>query len=234
MSSVPTEVVDRSKDRKPQSSSKLLGSGVKNGWILLMRPIEDFLIERGVHPNAITVTSVLVSIAAGALFHFGFIFAAGIVLFAGSTFDMIDGRVARARGISTSHGAFFDSTLDRVAEILVFLGILSYFRGDVFIYVVYLILASTTMVSYTRARAEGLGVSCTVGVMQRTERIVYLGAACIFNFIGNLILTPFGLPMDDIVLRLVLVLILLLSTYTFLQRIVHTLKELRKREEEGG
>lgn len=229
--SVNNEVIDRSKDGKPPPSSKLLAGELKNSWIVLMRPIEDFLIANKIHPNILTITSLIISAAAGLLFHFNLVFFAGIILIAGSSFDMLDGRVARAQGLSSNYGAFFDSSLDRVAEIFIYLGLLSHFHSDIFAYVVFLILASTMMVSYTRARAEGLGIDCTVGIMQRTERIVFLGVGAVYNFAGNLITTAFNIALSDVLLKLSLLVILLFSIVTFIQRIVHVLGAIKSDEE---
>ncbi len=230
--SVQDEVADRAKEGKPPPSSALLGGDVKSSWILVMRPIEDFLIERSVHPNVLTVTSLVVSVVAGALFHFGFIFFAGIVLIAGSTFDMLDGRVARAQNITTKSGAYFDSVLDRVSEMVILLGLLSYFLDTPFAYVVFIIAGFSMMVSYTRARAEGLGVKCEVGMMQRPERIVYLGAASVFNFFGNLLGVYAGFGSGDYILKLSLGIIALFSIVTTFQRFSHVLGVLKGREKD--
>jgi CDP-diacylglycerol--glycerol-3-phosphate 3-phosphatidyltransferase len=232
--SSPEEVLDRSKGGKGPSASKLLGREIKTWWILIMRPIEDYLIEKKVHPNVLTVTSLIVSALAGFLFYKGWIFIAGVVLLAGSNFDMLDGRIARAQRLSSEHGAFFDSCLDRFAEIFIFLGLLGYFHGSLFSYVVFLILGATTMVSYTRARAESLGVDCEVGIMQRTERIVYLGAFSVFNFFGNLLTSALGLTPGDYLLKFALALILIFSSYTAIQRMIHVMRRLKEREVNKG
>ncbi len=224
--SVPKEVTDRAKEGKPPPASGFLGGELKNGWIVLMRPVEDFLIARRVHPNALTVTSLVVSALAGLLFYCGWTFVGGVVLLAGSTFDMLDGRVARAQGLATPRGAFFDSTLDRVAEVLVFLGLLGYFRDGLFLYVVFLLVAASTMVSYTRARAEGLGIRCDIGMMQRPERIVYLGVAAVFNPFGNLAARALGVGVEDVVLKGALLLILVFSAATAVQRTLHVMRAL--------
>jgi CDP-diacylglycerol--glycerol-3-phosphate 3-phosphatidyltransferase len=88
------------------------------------------------------------------------------------------------------------------------------------------------MVSYTRARAEGLGVKCEVGVMQRAERVVYLGVLSVFNFLGNIVAGAFGFGPDDYLLKLALILMLVFSSYTAVQRMFHVMTELRKREEQ--
>jgi CDP-diacylglycerol--glycerol-3-phosphate 3-phosphatidyltransferase len=110
------------------------------------------------------------------------------------------------------------------------LGLLSYFQGGIFSYVVFLILISTVMVSYTKARAEGLGVDCEVGVMQRTERIVYLGVLSIFNFLGDLIAYRLGFKLNDYLVKFALIVILIFSTYTVIQRMVHVMRRLKERD----
>lgn len=225
---VPEEVVDRAKNKTAPSDSKLLGLGLKTWWILLIRPIEDYLIEKKIHPDVLTISSLIVSIISGLCFHYGFIFFAGLLMLSGSTFDIFDGRVARAQNLSTNSGAFFDSCLDRIAEAFIYLGLLSYFQDSVFIYFVFLILSSTMMVSYTKARAEGLGAKCDVGIMQRTERVVYLGLFSVFNFIGNLIIPAVDFAGRDYLLKASLILLLIFSVYTVFQRMVVTMKELKE------
>ncbi len=226
----PKEIVQRAKNNKEPESSKLLGSGVKAWWLLLVLPIEDYLLKIKIHPNVLTLSTLVVGGIAGLCYHLGFIFVAGVLVLAGSTFDIFDGRVARALGVNSEHGAFFDSCLDRFAEALIYMGLLSFFRESVFIYVMYLILVSTTMVSYTRARAEGLGVKCEVGIMQRTERVVYLGVLSVFDFLGNLAARALGFQGDNYLLKLALVILLVFSLYTAIQRMTHVMGELAKRK----
>ena len=228
--SQPQEIAERSKNKKGPESSKLLGSGLKKWWLLLMLPIEDYLVGIKIHPNVLTISTLVVSGITGLFYHYGLIFIAGILDLAGSTFDIFDGRVARAQGISSEHGAFFDSCLDRFSEAFIYLGLLSFFQGTIYIYVVFLILVSTTMVSYTRARAEGLGVKCEVGVMQRTERVVYLGVLSIFNYPGNLVTSALGYQPEDYLLKLALLIMLVFSSYTAVQRMFHVMGELKSEE----
>ena len=195
-----------------------------------MLPIEEYLLKIKIHPNILTISTLVVGIITGLAYHFGYIFIAGILVLGGSTFDIFDGRVARAQGLSSESGAFFDSSLDRVSEAFIYVGLLSLFQGTIFAYIVFFILVSTTMVSYTRARAEGLGVKCEVGIMQRTERVVYLGVLSVFNFFGNLIANAFGYGSNNYLLKLSLILILVFSSYTAIQRMVHVMRVLKKRE----
>jgi CDP-diacylglycerol--glycerol-3-phosphate 3-phosphatidyltransferase len=229
----PEEITQRSKNKKGPESSKLLGSGLKKWWLMLMLPIEDYLLKIKIHPNVLTVSTLVVSAITGVFYHYGLIFIAGMLVMAGSTFDIFDGRVARAQGISSEHGAFFDSCLDRFSEAFIYLGLLSFFQGTVFIYVMFLILVSTTMVSYTRARAEGLGVKCEVGIMQRTERVVYLGVLSVFNYPGNLVTSALGYEPDNYLLKLALIIMLVFSSYTAVQRMFHVMGELKKRDSDN-
>ena len=224
------ELTDRSKEGKRPEESKLLSVGIKEWWLLLIRPLENYLIEHKYHPNVLTVTTLIVSVVAGYFFHIGWIFMAGVLMLAGSTFDIFDGRVARAQDLSSSHGAFFDSCLDRFSEAFIYMGLLSYFRDSYYLYVVFLIVVSTMMVSYTRARAEGLGVSCEVGIMQRTERVVYLGVLSVFNYFGNMLTAYIGFAGKDYLLKVSLAILLVFSIYTALQRMIHVMGFLKQKE----
>ncbi len=230
----PEEITQRSKNKQEPQSSKLLGSGLKTWWLLLTLPIEDYLLQIKVHPNILTISTLLVGAITGMAYHFGWIFVAGILVLGGSTFDIFAGRVARALGINSESGAFFDSCLDRFSEAFIYVGILSFFQGTIFSYIVFFILVSTTMVSYTRARAEGLGVKCEVGIMQRTERVVYLGVLSVLNFFGNQIASAMGYHQDNYLFKLALILILAFSSYTAIQRMVHVMRTLKKRESENN
>ena len=219
----PEEADERSKTGRKPDSSKLLSGGIKSWWVFLMRPIEDFLIERKFRPNVLTITTLVVSALAGWFFHLGMIFIAGVLLLAGSTFDIFDGRVARAQGLNSPKGAFFDSCVDRYSEVLIYLGLLSFFRDTFFIYIVFLLVSCSMMVSYTKARAEGLGIDCEVGTMQRAERVVYLGVLAAFNFLGNIVTFLMGLGNRDYLLKLSVIILLLFSFYTSIERMAHVM-----------
>lgn len=183
----------------------------------LLTPVVNSLVRAGIHPNVLTTMGFLVTVSAGVAFDQGMVpLAGGLVLF-GGVFDIFDGRVARASGLASVFGSFYDSTLDRISEIVVFVGILSLYNdyrlqlGDVgMIYTVMLAMAGSLMVSYTRARAEALGLDCKVGLMQRPERIVLIGCAALF----------FGAAWNGLVLKGVLILMAVLTNFTAVQRIV--------------
>ncbi|MEQ9401382.1 MAG: CDP-alcohol phosphatidyltransferase family protein [Longimicrobiales bacterium] len=182
----------------------------------LIDPVVRWLVRRGVHPNAVTTAGFVSVVAAGWLYHADHVRTAGLLVLFGGMWDIFDGQVARVSGMASKFGSFYDSTLDRISEIVVFGGLLSLYNSygrelaDVWmVYVIFAAMGGSLMVSYTRARAEGLGLDCKVGLMQRPERVVLLG-------LGSLV---FGLDMNGIVLKWVIVVVAVLTNLTALQRI---------------
>ena len=190
----------------------------------LESPMARALVHLGVSPNLITVTGLAMAGVSAYLIGIGLPLFGGIVLLLSGVFDILDGAVARATGHTTQFGAFLDSTIDRASEGLVLLGLLIYFLGNsssLEVMLVYLALAGSFLVSYVRARAEGLGVECTVGVMTRPERVVLLGAA--------LIISHWWLPVVSIVLGITVS----LTIVTTIQRIFHVRGHLEKPDSSG-
>jgi CDP-diacylglycerol---glycerol-3-phosphate 3-phosphatidyltransferase len=155
---------------------------VKKGFLRVLDPAVGLLARYNVSPNTITTVGTLLTIAAGVVYAFGHIMTAGWLMSVTAVFDVIDGQVARRTGRSTVFGAFYDSTLDRVADGALMAGLTVFYMTSPVhhnIYMVVVCLAGiigTFLVSYTRARAESLGIDAKVGVMQRPERIVLLSA----------------------------------------------------------
>src|SRR6266481_1394221 len=151
----------------------------------IMRPLAGL----GITPNTLTVLGLLLSILTAFIIAQGWLFAGGLlVLFAG-IFDMFDGAMARARNASTTFGAFFDSTLDRYSESIILFGLLFYalqrpemqdrfwpfhYEQPWMITLVFIAVVGSFMVSYAKARAEGLGLECKTGLLARPERVVIL------------------------------------------------------------
>jgi len=145
-------------------------------WI--MRPLERAVGAWRLTPNKVTVLSLLLSIAAGACvatFHFAF--ATWLYVLAG-ILDSIDGRLARRTGLSSQSGAFLDSVLDRWGELVMGIGFAWAVRDSWALLAVLVAIAGSLMVSYTRARGEGLGIVLSGGRMQRPERIVFTAVCC--------------------------------------------------------
>lgn len=183
----------------------------------IIEPVTRALVRWGIHPNALTTAGFAVTVLAGVLFHMDRVRLAGLCVLLGGLVDIFDGRVARESGLASKFGSFYDSTLDRMSEIVVFIGLISLYNqygrelADVWmIYVIALAMGGSLMVSYTRARAEALGLDCSVGFMQRAERVVLLGAGALF----------FGLMWDGLVLKVILVLLAVTTVLTAIQRIV--------------
>lgn len=159
---------------------------------VVINPFVKFLIKLGLTPNAVTFVGLLLNILVTAIFiegaekgHRGELsyigWAGALVLFAG-VFDMLDGQVARLGKMSSSFGALFDSVLDRYSELVLFLGICYYLISHNYFYsslFAFIAMIGSLMVSYTRARAEGLGVECKEGLMQRPERVITIGVTAI-------------------------------------------------------
>lgn len=183
---------------------------LRSGVYRILDPLTGSLAEGRVHPNLLTTVGFFATMGGAWSFHVHALHAAGFLVLLGGFFDILDGRVARLSGLGSKFGAFYDSTLDRISEIAVFLGILSLYADDMtMIYMVMLAMAGSLMVSYTRARAEAMGLDCRVGLMPRAERVVLLGGAALF----------FGGAWDGIVLTGVIVLLALTTNITAFQRI---------------
>jgi CDP-diacylglycerol---glycerol-3-phosphate 3-phosphatidyltransferase len=183
----------------------------------IIDPVTRALVRWRVHPNTISTFGFVVTLGAGYLYHLDHVRWAGLCVLLGGVVDIFDGRVARESGLASKFGSFYDSTLDRISEIVVFLGLLSLYNqygrelADVWmVYVIFLAMGGGLMVSYTRARAEALGLDCSVGFMQRAERVVLLGA-------GSLL---FGLMWEGVVLMGILVVLAVTSIITATQRMV--------------
>lgn len=152
----------------------------------IIDPIVGMLDRMGVTPNQITILGLLASIGAGALLWADHLVWGGILILAGSAIDLLDGALARRTNRATKLGAFLDSNLDRVSEAAIFFGLLAHFLGtgeheEAMLTVAVLIW--TSMVSYVKARAEGLDYPCTSGIVTRPERIILIGIGLISGFI---------------------------------------------------
>jgi CDP-diacylglycerol---glycerol-3-phosphate 3-phosphatidyltransferase len=153
----------------------------------LIRPLARVLSSIRVRPDALTIAGWVLSVCAATLFALGYTKTAGaVVLFAG-LFDALDGAVARESNLMSSFGAFLDSTLDRLSESAIFVGIVFFYASSSMPYEALLAGVAMTfslMTSYTRARAEGLGFECEVGLLERAGRVVILS---LFSLTGFLI-----------------------------------------------
>lgn len=189
------------------------------------------MIKVGITPNTITITGFIINVLVAILVIYSAIyqpnnlsligFAGAMVLFAG-LFDMMDGRVARMAGMQSSFGALLDSTLDRYSELITLFSLQFYFILHGWIWngiVTFLAIIGSIMVSYVRARGEGLGIDVKVGFMQRPERVVVSAVGMILCWVCNS-LWALAIP---------LMLIALLANITAFWRIAHCYKQLKNK-----
>jgi CDP-diacylglycerol--glycerol-3-phosphate 3-phosphatidyltransferase len=159
-------------------------------------PLARLLIETPLTPNALTWTGFFITAGAAALIVTGHMFAAGIVMLVAGLFDMLDGAVARIKGQVTRFGAVLDSTLDRLCEAMLLLALLYVFARDqqvTWSLLTGIALVGSLMVSYIRARIEGLGVECKAGVFTRPERVILLALGLLLSRFNYVLITAVGL-----------------------------------------
>jgi CDP-diacylglycerol---glycerol-3-phosphate 3-phosphatidyltransferase len=168
----------------------MIGESIGRGAMRIINSMVRGLASAGVHPNILTAIGVSINVGCAVLFGFGEFFWAGIVLIVANVFDMLDGNVARLTGNVTKFGGFLDSSLDRLSDMVAFLGIMIFYAGNspqhslLNVFLAGVGMIGSVMVSYTTARSEGLGVKANVGFLQRPERIVLLiiGALSTWNW----------------------------------------------------
>lgn len=188
-------------------------------WILAMlRPVAHWLIRMGFRPDWLTLFGLIMNLVATVAFARGYLrWGAAIMLLAGLC-DILDGQVAREGRKETKFGALLDSTMDRYSEIFIYFGIGAYLiRCEEWIAsgVLFFALAGSLMVSYVRARAEGLGEECKVGFMQRPERIVALGIGGLYGHDGII---------------LILAVLAVTTNYTVIERLTYIRNKLSMRQ----
>lgn len=172
------------------------------------------LARLGFTPNMVTIIGLLLNVGVAAVLASGQPVLGGVFVLVANAFDMLDGALARVTGKASRFGAFLDSNLDRYAEALIFLGIGAwlYMQGDgMLLLAVYAATVGSMMVSYSRARAEGLGVGGEVGLLPRPERLILIAIALIFH---GYLLAP------------VLWLLAILTNVTAIQRMLYVRRQL--------
>lgn len=212
-----------------------LSEFAKSGFLRVLAPVIDLLIRKGVSPNAITTFGTVATIIGGGFYARGHILLAGWIVGLSAICDLIDVSVARKSGKTSVFGAFYDSTLDRVADGAVLGGLALFFaRNGVhheipdymstpMVSVLLLGILGSFLTSYTRARAEGLGIDAQVGMLPRPDRIVLLSAPQAF----------FGLAMGGWVLMSICVLLTVTAWITVVQRVAYVYRVTSAAERSG-
>lgn len=197
----------------------VLNSRIRGAWDQFARPVGGVVARTGLRPNVITVLGLLIQIVVAWLIVDGALVAAGLVAVAAGIADLLDGAVAKARGLESRFGALFDSTTDRLSDALFFLPIAWLYGVDPDVaahdepWVAAVSLAALVfsfLVSYVKARAEGLGFECNVGFAERAERLLLMIAGLVFGIV----------PAMVVVLAVV-------TFGTFVQRMVHVYEQAR-------
>jgi CDP-diacylglycerol--glycerol-3-phosphate 3-phosphatidyltransferase len=201
--------------RELRKGASVLPSWVKDAGRGILSPVVRLAMALHLTPNTITVIGLLITVAAAILVGAGWLLLGAAVLTAGSLLDAVDGALARAQGGGTPFGSFLDSTLDRASEAILYTGIAVWFLTALPeptwpVLAVLVALAGSFMVSYARARAEGIGLAASVGLAPRTERLVLVIVGVALAGLG---FTP--------VLIGILVLVAALTVATVIQRIRH-------------
>jgi len=159
-------------------------------------PLVKLIAKTPLTPNVLTWIGVFIACGAAVLAATGHLFAAGWVVAAAGLFDMLDGSLARFKSQSTKFGAVLDSTLDRVGEAVVFVGLTVFYLQNPSLWgiiAVGLALVGSQLVSYIRARAEAINVNCEVGIFTRPERIVILSLGLLFSRFNPVLIIALGL-----------------------------------------
>jgi CDP-diacylglycerol--glycerol-3-phosphate 3-phosphatidyltransferase len=192
-------------------------SHYKTGLTRLGEPVARTLLRAHVRPNHLTVVGLGVSIVAACAVAQGRLRVAAVLLALAGLCDFFDGALARLTNSVSAFGAFLDSVVDRYSDLVVLLGVVLYYEraGDTAgVFLTLVTLVGTVMVSYTKARAQSVGVACEIGLMERPERLIVMIAGAMFN-----LLTP------------AVVVLAVLTNVTALQRIIYTRRAVASRED---
>ena len=207
----------------------MFGASIGRAGQRIIDAMVRWLARGHISPNILTFIGVAINVGSGMLFGFGRFFWAGIILIVANLFDMLDGQVARLSGRVTSFGGFLDSSLDRLSDMVVFVGLMVFYARDTeFHSTLNVFLAGagmmgSVMVSYASARAESLIPKCDVGFLRRPERVVLF-------IIGALSTVPGSRNFFANRMPAVLWVLAVGSYWTFAHRMYHTWREVTKSE----
>lgn len=213
-----------------KKNNSLIPSGLQQTFVNLLKPLIQLLTRLNLNPNTFTVLALLLTVSSAFIIIWdpANINLAGLLILLGGISDILDGNLARNSNKVTKFGALFDSTLDRYAEVAMFFGICTfYIINDHYLLsiVAFAALAGSTMVSYVRARAEGLGFEGKTGFMQRPERVVFIGSGALFHYPLFPITMFHVLDFPVTSLEIAIWLVAILANFTAVQRIIHIYRD---------
>jgi CDP-diacylglycerol--glycerol-3-phosphate 3-phosphatidyltransferase len=219
----------------------LFGASIGRGALRIIDAMVRALARGRVNPNWLTVIGVSINVMSGLLFGFGHFFSAGVVLVVANLFDMLDGKVARLSGRVTRFGGFLDSSLDRLSDMVIFVGLMVFYaratadpaspaygqHSTLNVFLAGAALMGSVLVSYTSARAESLIPKCDVGFLRRPERVVLLTIGALSTHAGSANYFANRMPA-------VLWVLAVGSYWTFAHRMYHTWREVLRADEAGA
>jgi CDP-diacylglycerol---glycerol-3-phosphate 3-phosphatidyltransferase len=205
----------------------MFGASIGRGGQRIIDAMVRWLAHGHINPNILTIIGVSINVGSGLLFGYGLFLWAGIVLIVANLFDMLDGQVARLSGRVTSFGGFLDSSLDRLSDMVVFVGLMIFYAREteyhstLNVFLAGVALMGSVMVSYASARAESLIPKCDVGFLRRPERVVLLVIGALSTHPGSHNFFANRMPA-------VLWVLAIGSYWTFAHRMLHTRRELER------
>ena len=207
----------------------MFGASIGRAGQRIIDAMVRWLARGHINPNILTFVGVAINVASGLLFGFGWFFSAGIVLIVANLFDMLDGQVARLSGRVTSFGGFLDSSLDRLSDMVVFVGLMVFYARSIEyhstlnVFLAGAGLMGSVMVSYASARAESMIPKCDVGFLRRPERVVLFIIGALSSWPGSGHYFAYRMPA-------VLWVLAIGSYWTFAHRMYHTWTEVNRAE----
>jgi CDP-diacylglycerol---glycerol-3-phosphate 3-phosphatidyltransferase len=221
--------------------SSAIGAACKRVLDAIVRTIAR---SRLITPNILTLVGLLINVYCAWLYGTGHFFLGGLVLILANLFDMLDGSVARIQGRVTKFGAFFDSVIDRYSDTIVFVGIMIFYARDtryhstLYVALTGIVLIGSVLISYTRARAEGVNIECKVGFLERPERVVLIIIGSLtevsqstYDAVANV--SPVAAQLMFYKMRAVMWVMAVLSHWTVIHRVYHTWREFQRAEAAG-
>lgn len=201
--------------------SAILGRGIRGWYFENLVPLEEFCVRWKIDPAYLSYTQLLGGMLVAVCYAQGMLTTAGWFLLFTGTLDIVDGRVARRLNGGSARGAFLDSVIDRYTDSFAYLGLAVFFRTTWVLWAVLFALIGGLIVSYARARGEGLGTQCRVGLLQRPERYVILGFGTIFGSLLEHLSGPWLPGQHYSLVILTIVFLAVLVNFTAIQRAVH-------------
>jgi CDP-diacylglycerol--glycerol-3-phosphate 3-phosphatidyltransferase len=187
---------------------------------LITGPLNAVLVKSRLKPNTLTWCALAISLIAAATIATNHPIIAGFLVLISGLFDILDGALARSTNQATRFGALLDSTFDRISDAILILGLLAFYimsGGTIEIVLVFLALIASFLTSYIRARAEGIGINCPVGLFTRTERVIILALGLLFS------------PLYSYSIIIALLLMIVFGFVTVVQRLIYVWQQAKSK-----